>query len=229
MPQSASLLHDVVEWDVVNWSRALDFWKAHLSLPTSSTCLEVGARRGGLSLWLALQGYNVVCSDLDDNRDLAAPLHRAYGVSDRITYEAMDATAIPYEEHFDAVAFKSVLGGVAWDGDVSRQAAAVRAMHRALKPGGLLLFAENLCGSPLHEAARRRFIRWNSIWRYVSIREMLDYLEPFSNVEYRTTGVTGLFGRTPAISRLLGRADGTFFDRVVPPHWRYIMFGVARK
>ncbi len=229
MPESASLLKDVVEWDVENWSRALEFWKERASLRVPSTCLEIGARRGGLSLWLALQGHNVVCSDLTDNSEIASPLHRRYGVSDRIRYEAIDATAIPYENHFDAIAFKSVLGGVAWDGDASRQVAAVRAMHRALKPGGVLLFAENLKASLLHQAARRRFIRWNSIWRYVSIDEMLAYLEPFSSVEYQTTGVAGLFGRSPVISNFLGKADGLLLDKIVPPDGRYIMYGIATK
>jgi SAM-dependent methyltransferase len=229
MLDSASLLKDVVEWDVENWSRALAFWERHATLPAGSTCLEVGARRGGLSLWLALRGHRVVCSDLEDNTDAASPLHRRYGVDDRITYEAIDATAIPYENFFDAIAFKSVLGGVAWNGDASRQAAAVAQMHRALKPGGVLLFAENLTGSPLHQAARRRFIRWNSIWRYVSMNEMLAYLEPFSSIEYETTGFAGLFGRTASLSNILGKADGAFFDRIVPPSGRYIMYGVARK
>jgi SAM-dependent methyltransferase len=191
--------------------------------------LELGARRGGLSLWLALQGHRVICSDLEDNSALASPLHRRYGVGGSITYQAIDATSIPYENYFDAIAFKSLLGGVAWDGDASRQAAAVRAMHRALKPGGVLLFAENLQGSALHQAARRKFVSWNSIWRYVSIPEMLEYLSPFASIDYDTTGFSGLFGRSPALSRALGKADGAFFDKVAPPHWRYIMFGVARK
>lgn len=229
MPESASLLKDVVEWDIENWSRALRFWRARAPLSPLSTCLELGARRGGLSLWLALQGHRVLCSDLDDNSEVAAPLHRAYGVEGRVTYAAIDATAIPYENYFDVIAFKSLLGGVAWDGDASRQAAAVRAMHRALKPGGLLLFAENLRGSRLHQAARRRFVKWNSIWRYVSIGEMLDYLKPFSSVEYGTTGFSGIFGRSPSLSRALGKIDGIFFDRVAPPQSRYIMFGIARK
>ncbi len=156
-------------------------------------------------------------------------MHAAYGVADRITYEAIDATAIPYEDYFDAVAFKSLLGGVAWDGNASRQAEAVRAMHRALKPGGVLLFAENLRASPLHQAARRRFVKWNSIWRYVSISEMLEYLSPFSSVEYATTGFTGLFGRSAALARAFGTIDGMLFDKIAPPDWRYVMFGVARK
>jgi len=228
MRLSGSLLEDVVEWDVENWSRALRFWQRYAPRP-GSTCLEVGARRGGLSLWLALAGHRVICSDLEDNSAMASPIHRKYGVQDRIRYEAIDATAIPYENRFDAVAFKSVLGGVAWDGDALRQTAAVASMYRALKPGGVLLFAENLQGSALHRAARRRFVKWNSIWRYVTVREMLDYLAPFSSVEYRTTGFCGSFGRSPRLAALLGKVDGAVFDKITPPHWRYIMYGAAIK
>lgn len=223
------LLHDVIEWDVVNWSRALDFWRRNASLPPPLSCLELGARRGGLSLWLALQGHNVVCSDLEDNSSVAGPLHDTYGVGDRITYQAIDATNIPYEDHFDVIAFKSLLGGVAWNGDARRQAAALKSMYRALKPGGILLFAENLRGSKLHQLLRKRFVKWNSVWRYVTIEEMRDYLTPFADVRYETTGVTGLCGRSPRTSKLLGRLDGMLLDRVVPPDQRYIIFGTARK
>jgi hypothetical protein len=58
---------------------------------------------------------------------------------------------------------------------------------------------------------------------------MLEFLQPFAGVQWRTTGVTGLLGRSAAVSRLLGKLDGTLLDRVVPPASRYIMFGVARK
>jgi SAM-dependent methyltransferase len=230
MEDSAQVVRDVVEWDVANWSRALKFWRRTAPLNRAPlTCLELGARRGGLSLWLALQGHRIVCSDLEDNRAVAAPLHDAYGVGDRITYEAIDAANIPYESHFDVIAFKSLLGGVAWDGDARRQAAAVRSMYRALKPGGFLLFAENLRGSHVHQALRKRFVSWNSIWRYVSVEEMLDYLKPFADVQYATTGVIGLCGRSLRTSTLLGKIDGVLLDRLVPPRSRYIMYGTATK
>lgn len=229
MEESAPLLRDVIEWDVENWSRALAFWRRSLPRADSLECLELGARRGGLSLWLALQGHRVICSDLQDNRTVAAPLHEAYGVADRVTYEAIDATQIPYENRFDVIAFKSMLGGVAWDGDAARQARAVQSIYSALRPGGVLLFAENLRGSPLHQLLRRRFVTWNDVWRYVTIEEMLGYFTPFSNVDYDTTGFLGLLGRTPQLSRAFGKIDGAIFDRLAPRSMRYIMFGAARK
>ncbi len=177
---SPSLARDIIEWDVENWGRALHFWERAVSGGSQLTCLELGARRGGLSLWLALQGHRVVCSDIKDTRTSAEPLHAAYAMQDRVTYAAIDATAIPYENHFDVIAFKSMLGGVAWDGDIGRQAAAMRSIHHALRPGGVLLFAENLSGTPLHSTLRRRFIKWNNVWRYVTVEEMQHFMAPYS-------------------------------------------------
>lgn len=230
MEQRQALIQDVIEWDVENWSRALRFWDANVDLTSRPLqCLELGARRGGIALWLARQGHSVVCSDLEDNRDVASPLHQRYGLQGRITYQAIDATAIPYHESFDIVAFKSLLGGVGWDGNINRQAAAVQSMYRALKPGGALLFAENLRGSAMHRFFRRRFVKWNTIWRYVSLDEMLEFLAPFAEVRFDTTGVFGLFGRNAALSSALGKIDGALFDRIVAPRSRYIVFGVAKK
>ena len=72
MPQSsrqdatAGAVADIVGWDIVNWSRALRFWDAHLGeRGTSASCLELGSgAKGSLSLWLALRGNRVLCSDL---------------------------------------------------------------------------------------------------------------------------------------------------------------------
>lgn len=224
------LARDVVEWDVENWARAPAYWEREACLPAPpASCLELGARRGGLSLWLALKGYDVICSDLQNNEAVARPLHARYGVTDRIAYAAIDATQIPYENHFDVIAFKSMLGGVAFDGDIERQRRAMRSIYRALKPGGVLLFAENLRGSRFHRMLRNRFVRWNSVWRYVALEEMLEFLEPFARVQYETTGVLGLCGRTPGMYTLLGRLDGALLDRVVPQSARYIVYGAAQK
>jgi nucleoside-diphosphate-sugar epimerase len=48
---------DFIEWDVRNWSVALDFWLAHTT-QNFSTCsaLELGSRNGGLSLWMGYKG-----------------------------------------------------------------------------------------------------------------------------------------------------------------------------
>jgi SAM-dependent methyltransferase len=221
---------EFIEWDVRNWSTALDFWRQHSRLEISKcSALELGSRNGGLSLWMALQGAQVVSSDIDLPTEEAARLHQARGVSHLVQYEAIDATNIPYSSTFDVIVFKSMLGAVGRLGGKQRQVHAVRQMHKALKNGGELFFAENLIGSAAHHFLRRNFVRWGKSWRYVSISEMKEFLSPFSSVEYRPLGFGGAFGRSELQRNLLGILDGLVFNHIVPDDWKYIIVGVARK
>lgn len=219
---------DILEWDVDNWSPALDFWQRHSSLALAEcTALEIGSRHGGLSLWLALGGATVVCSDLDGPTEAARAKHARYGVANRVRYERADALNLSYDGAFDLVVFKSVLGGIA--SDRAQQQSAIRQMYKALRPGGELWFAENLIASPLHRWLRMHCVGWGHRWRYVSIGELLDFLEPFAAVHLDVSGVLGAFGRTEQQRSLLSRADKLVMNAVVPPTWRYIAAGVARR
>jgi SAM-dependent methyltransferase len=225
----AADLSDFVEWDVRNWSVALDFWLAHTTQRLADcSALEIGSKNGGLSWWLASQGARVVCSDIDGPTEEAVLRHRAGGVSHLIEYRALDATDLPYTEQFDIIVFKSVLGGVGRGGKQA-QARAVGEMYRALKPGGELFFAENLAASPFHRFFRRRYTEWGAQWRYVSVAEMREFLAPFSRVKYRTAGFAGTLGRTERQRGWLGLLDRAVLDRLVPREWRYVMAGVAKK
>jgi SAM-dependent methyltransferase len=220
---------DFLEWDVRNWSVALDFWTRHGTRPLDGArALEVGSRHGGLSLWLALQGARVVCSDVGPPSARAVRKHRAAGLSHRISYQAVDATRMPYRSAFDVVVFKSVLGAIGRGGGLPAQERAILEMHRALRPGGELLFAENLIASPVHQFLRRRFVGWSS-WRYVSVDEMRAVLAPFAHVAYCTVGFAGVFGRTGRQRHMLGSLDRAWLDGVVPERWRYVIAGIARK
>jgi SAM-dependent methyltransferase len=223
-------LAEVVEWDVSNWSSALEFWSSHTTLDLSrARALELGARNGGLSLWLASLGARIVATDIGPPNETAVALHEKHGVSDRIEYESIDATRIPYTSEFDVVLFKSVLGAVGRDGGTQLQELAIQQMYKALKPGGELFFAENLVASPLHQLCRRQFVRWGTTWRYISIKEMQGFLRPFSSVRYATIGFAAAFGRTESQRGYLGKLDRTIFRHSIPESWRYIMFGVATK
>ena len=216
-----------LEWDVRNWSVALDFWRARSRIPLAGArVLEIGAHGGGLTLWLADQGAHVVCTDRYQPRPEAIALHRANGVDDRVEYRSVDATAIPFEGEFDLVVFKSVLGAL---GEKEAQVRAVAGMHRALRPGGELLFAENLVGSPVHMYLRRRLTRWGSAWRYITLAEMREFLAPFAETRLLTIGTVAALGRTEPQRDALARADRAVLDRVVPDRWKYIVAGVARK
>jgi len=219
-----------IEWDVRNWSSALDFWSSHTTQDISSClALELGSRKGGLSLWMALQGAQVSCSDIESPAPIASKFHNDRGVSHLIQYERIDATRIPYRVKFDVILFKSMLGAIGRLGGKHLQAQAVSEMHSALKPGGELFFAENLVGSQAHQFLRKKFVKWGNTWRYVTVPEMQEFLTPFSNVEYRTVGFAGAFGRNELQRNCLGLLDQTLFDYVAPSNWRYIIVGVAKK
>ena len=219
-----------VEWDVRNWAAAPEFWERTTARDLAHVdALELGGRHGGLSLWLAQCGARVTCTDLDGPTDVARRRHRAAGLAGRIRYAHVDATCIPYDAAFDVVVFKSVLGALRGADRLAVQRAAVAGMYRALRPGGELFFAENLTASPAHRFLRKRFVQWGRDWRYVSVEEMLEFLAPFTSVEYRTVGFCGALGRSQRQRRLLGAVDRAGLDRLVPPSWRYIMVGVARK
>ncbi|HTX57368.1 MAG TPA: class I SAM-dependent methyltransferase [Candidatus Acidoferrales bacterium] len=220
---------DAVGWDVGNWSRALRYWEREGALEAGSLqCLEVGASGGGISVWLALRGHHVVCSDYNKPLSAAKVLADRYGVADRLQFENIDATSIPYEDTFDVVTFKSVLNSIGHDGAIDRQQQAVAAMYRALRPGGRLLFAENLVGSPLHGLLRRTYVPWGARCRYITTDEMRAFLAPFSQVRYGTAGFLATLGRSESQRQALSVVDRVI-DRAIPPAWRYIIYGVAVK
>jgi SAM-dependent methyltransferase len=224
-----ALRNDIIEWDVINWSKALTYWEGKINKErTSLTCLELGARNGGLSLWLSQKGHKVICSDLHSPEAEASVLHAKYHCRDKIRYEAINATAIPYENHFDIVIFKSILGGISRDNNDTLKNQVLQQVHKSLKPGGMLLFAENTEASLLHKTMRKRFIKWGNEWNYVKIKEVPDLFSSFQQMEYITTGFWGTFGRNEAQRRFLGKIDRVF-DYLIPARNRYILIGYARK
>ncbi len=222
------LLHDIIQWDIKAWSKAVNFWDEKVNWNAVHTCLELGAREGGLSLWLALKGKQVTCSDLSNTQAIASPLHIKHKVTDNIEYEDIDTTGIPYENYFDVIVFKSVLGGIGKNNDYAKQEQAVNEMYKALKPGGKLLFAENLRASALHGFLRNFFQPWGSKWRYLSLAEINALLKKFAALDIETTGFLSVLGRNEKQRSLLASADEQL-NKLVPQSWNYISYGIAEK
>lgn len=224
-------LEDIIEWDIKHWSKSLHYWrnKSSVSLEDSSG-LEIGSRNGGLSLWLAANGCKVICSDVEGPTEQAKELHRRHGLSERIEYHSINATQIPFEDGcFDIVVFKSVLGGIGANDNQAAQIKALKEMHRVLKPGGELFFAENLSASPMHRLLRKRFVSWGAAWRYISIQEIKELFQDFSKTEYFSTGFFSNLGRNEKQRQLLATIDDMFINHIVPEQWKYIVIGVAKK
>ena len=220
-------LQKFVEWDLVNWGKAIRFWEDQVVFSLNLKCLELGSNHGGLSLWMGLKGMEVVCSDLENPKTNAAPLHKNYNDLS-ISYEAINALEIPYENHFDLIVFKSVLGGASRSGKQENKQLVMDQIYKALKPGGKLLFAENLTASSLHQFFRKQFVKWGNDWNYLQLNELHGLLKKFRSSNYETAGFFGAFGRTENQRKLLGKVDAVA-ERFFSKKQRYLVFGVAEK
>lgn len=152
------LTKDIIQWDIKSWSKALSYWDRNIEWDKIQNGLELGGREGGLSLWLALKGKTIVCSDLNDVKKTAEQLHLRHNVSSLVKYQDIDASSIPYENYFDIIVFKSIIGGIGRNNNYEIQQKVFKKIYKALKPGGKLLFAENLIASPFHQRLRKRFV-----------------------------------------------------------------------
>lgn len=227
MPLSPSQLLAIIEWDVATWAQAFPVWEAHLLDDLAGIkALEIGGRTGGLSLYLAGKGAQVICTDLTDPQERAQAKHRQAGVADRIQYRQADVLNLPFQNDcFQLVAFKSVLGTLR---TAENQQQAFREIFRVLRPGGTVLFAENLPASPLHMAIRRLFTPWGAYWRYVTRQEVQSWCRDFSELHLASAGVLAAFGRSERQRAWLAQVDQRWQESV-PKAWHYALFGVARK
>jgi len=201
-------------------------WEAELPARRPLRALGIGEREGGLSLWLASKGIDVVCTDLHPFPPATKALHDRYGVGSRITYAQADATALGFPDGaFDIVFFKSVIGAL---GTKEKQRTAIAEMHRVLAPGGVLLFAENLQGTVLHQWLRKHFVAWDNYWRYLHPLHDRDLFAPFAAVKDGTTGILANLGRSEGQRDLLARADAVL-SPLVPVGQRTIWYGAALK
>jgi SAM-dependent methyltransferase len=213
----------------VSWSKILKYWDKSINWNNISTCLELGGRKGGLTLWLALKGKQTVCSDISHTKENAEILHRQYNINDLVIYQDIDATHIPYENYFDLVVFKSIVGGIGRNNNIEMQQKVFNEIYKSLKPGGKLLFAENTIASPLHQFARKKFIPWGMSWRYISLAELDRFVCQFRRYNYKTSGVLAAFGRTELQRNIFAYFDQFIFNHIFPDHWKYIVYGIAEK
>jgi len=221
-------IHDIIQWDVTNWSQALKYWDPVIRDSVKLNCLEIGGNKGGLSLYAAIHGHRVICSDLKNPEENAKPLHAKYDVKHLISYEEINCLDIPYENQFDVIFLKSTLPSLGLVVQTDLQQNAIDQIYKSLQKGGSLLFAENISGSLLHKFARKNFVKWGSRVRYSTREEFLQYFRNFSKVEFQEIGFFGTFGRTEKQRRFLSKIDNQL-EPFIPKSWKYLIVGVATK
>ena len=228
MQNQKEFFKDVIQWDIKTWSKALPFWEKNFTIKKEMKALAIGEREGGMSLWLALKGVNVTCTDYNDFPKETSQLHKRYKVNEKIAYEkGVDVTDLSMysANSFDIVVFKSVLGALS---KKERQQKAFDEMKRVLKPGGAILFAENSKGSKLHAALRKIFIKWNSYWRYLDYKRDQDLFAGFSSAKLTTKGFSATFGRSEKQRKVLATFDSVIHP-ILPSSLNYVIFGVLTK
>lgn len=219
---------DILAWDVYNWSGALKYWENILKPSQSLECLELGANKGGLGLWLASKGHHVICNDIKPVNDEVIQYHQQFDYPGKMDYESFDAVNIPYENKFDIIILKSVLGGVGREGKDERIEMAIKEIHKALKPGGLFLFAENLKATKFHSFFRKNFMHWAKDWNYMRKQQLENYLKIFSESKTQTSGFLGAFGFNEGSKTFLGKIDSMLLNKL-PGKYHYIIYGYAKK
>lgn len=228
-------VQDIIEWDVLNWSRLMRYWQPVLEqLPRDAKVLAIGERNGGISLWLALMGFHVTCTDITDVALSAGALHKKYNLTGLIDYRRLDIVNDAWQpEQFDVIIGKSVIGGVKPTRDRSSSRnfealeQAMHNIHRLLKPGGYFFSAENLEGSVFNRIARRR-LKGGKGWYYLSLKELDKLFTPFRLAQTKTFGILPTFFSSKAVNLFM-----YFINRclqpVLPESSKYIAFTIAKK
>lgn len=227
-------LDDIIEWDVPNWSQAIKFWEPVVNeLQPDAKILAIGERNGGLSLWLTLRGFQVVCTDRILPLTEAINLHQKYSVQGKITYRELDIVNASETEQYDLVILKSVFGGLKkeYHNTASRTAEArhlaIHNIYNLLKPGGYLLTADNMRGSWLM-LLFRRIAGKNKGWHYFTHSEFRGLFKSFSFVSQHSFGLFPTLFSSKSLNRLIFSFN-KFFSGILPASFSYITFTIARK
>lgn len=232
---TSALQKDIIEWDVLNWATILQLWQPIIDrYPKDSKILAIGERNGGLSLWMALQGYSVTCTDRSEPCENARALHRRYQVSDKISYKALDiVNGVLDDEKYDIIMFKSVLGGVKKiysqpeSRNVMARENAISNIYSMLNAGGYMLAAENLEGSKALHYLRMRNGKHNN-WHYFTPDELKEMCSVFPSVHLECFGIIPTLSPISFINKIIHLLNN-YFLAWLPQSTRYIASVIACK
>jgi SAM-dependent methyltransferase len=226
------LIEDAVAWDIANWKKAINFWQKELGEDffKGKKALEIGGgNNGGLSLWLAHKGCQVTFSSNEVISESAKKIHRKWNLENSINYKSLDALMWDEKDQSDIICFKSVLGGIARDGEGTDRIV-LENCYKALTPNGVILFAENLKGSALHLIFRRWFSEaWKNKWVYFDINYLESIAKDKFTVNAVALGYLACFGFFEKIKTFFSLLDYYFFDRILSRNILYTAAFILKK
>lgn len=228
-------VNEIIEWDIPNWSQLIDFWTPVLeTLPRNSKVLAIGERNGGLSAWLALKGFTVVCTDREFPTEKAKLLHNQLGIADKIIYDKLDIVNCDWNsQEFDIIVAKSVIGGLKADPgnrqtrNFQVQQSAVQNIYKLLKDGGYFFSAENMQGSWL----LKQFKKWKKKdmgWRYLDWQEIKELYNDFKFAQMEAFGVLPTTFGNKTLNKVFFLANKHILNHL-PNNYKYISFVVVQK
>tara|TARA_Y100001935_G_C17170524_1_gene440006 strand:+ start:198 stop:854 length:657 start_codon:yes stop_codon:yes gene_type:complete len=212
-----------INWDKTNWTRALNFLDENKTADfENKNVLELGGGEGSLSMWASHNGAKAICSDIIKPGSLV--LNKLY--KEKVRFEIIDAQDIPYENHFDFIIFKSLLGGIGRNNLFEKQIVVMEQIKKSLKKNGECLFMENMKGTILHQIYRNRYGTGKNDWNYPSFKEFYKMSNIFKDVKFNTYG---FFGSTRKMKKDLRAKFDYNYDKYLPENWRYVYAGIYRK
>lgn len=131
------------------------------------------------------------------------------------------------ENEFDIICFKSMLGGIVRNNDLIIAKKIIAKVHKALRPRGVLLFAENMAATPLHSYMKNIYGAKKNNWKYFTVNELVELFDIFDHYDYKTRVLLGCFSPNEKSRSILGHVDNIF--DFFPNNWKYIFFGAGRK
>lgn len=226
MSYSREKLKLYLQWDELAWGKCLGLFKKIVTEKGISSGLEIAANKGGISLFFASElGINMLCTDLDNPEERFNTVYKNLSTSN-IKFAAINGLDMKLADNsIEMLVFKSFLGGMR---TFENQQKAMNEIYRVLKPGGVLLFAENLGGSKLHRFFRRMLVPWGTSWRYITIGELEELIAPFGEKQIETFGFFSAFGKINFLKKLFYMFDQST-NSVLPNSMKYICYGYAIK
>jgi len=123
--------------------------------PPPGKLLDLGVGTGWTSVFFAQRGYEVTGQDISENMILLAEKNKVRSNSDSLKFITCDYENMPFSDVFDCAVFYDSLH------HSENAQAAVNAVYRALKPGGILVAIEPAYGHSKREESKRAIQNWD--------------------------------------------------------------------